>query len=45
MISGVPGVRRQALLANIAPANVASQKLFEELGFKHVQNTYAFDVT
>lgn len=28
------------LFANIAPGNVASQHLFERLGFKHIQNTY-----
>lgn len=43
-VRGVRSVRRQALLANIAPANKASQKLFEEMGFKHVSNTYAFDI-
>ena len=29
------------LLANINPQNTASAKMFESLGFKHIQNTYA----
>lgn len=28
------------LFANIAPGNIGSQRLFEKLGFKHIQNTY-----
>lgn len=43
-IRGVPGVRRQALLANIAPGNEASKRLFEAVGFKFVQETYALDI-
>ena len=27
--------------ANVAPTNPASQRFFEKLGFKHIQNTYA----
>lgn len=30
-------------LANINPANEASIHMFEKLGFKHVQNTYALE--
>lgn len=44
-IRPVPGVRRCAILANIAPANEASRKLFEELGFVKISDTYALDVT
>ena len=29
----------QRLLANIAPGNEASRKLFEGFGFKHIQDT------
>ena len=38
-----PSVQRAALLANINPANKASIAVFEKLGFKHIQNTYALD--
>lgn len=31
------------LLANIAPGNEASQKLFEGFGFKHIQNTFELE--
>ena len=31
------------LLANINPANQASIKMFEKLGFRHIQNTYRHD--
>jgi RimJ/RimL family protein N-acetyltransferase len=37
-------VSRGAFLANIAPANAASQRFFESLGFKYVQQTYALDL-
>lgn len=40
-----PSVQRGALLANINPANEASIAVFTKLGFKHVQNTYALDVS
>jgi len=33
------------LLANINPKNEKSIKLFEKLGFKHIQNTYKRDAT
>lgn len=42
--SGRPAVQRAAFIANINPANAASLKLFESLGFSHVQATYALDV-
>lgn len=32
--------RGQRLLANIAPGNEASRKLFDGFGFKHIQNTF-----
>lgn len=40
---GKPSVKRQAILANVAPTNEASKQLFEALGFKHVANVYALD--
>lgn len=43
-ITEIPGARRAAILANIAPANEASKRLFEECGFQHISDTYAFDV-
>lgn len=36
-----PGVRNGHWLANIAPGNEPSRRLFESLGFKLIQNTYA----
>lgn len=30
-------------LANVAPGNEASRRMFEKLGFKHIQNTYALE--
>ena len=30
--------------ANVAPGNEPSRRMFEKLGFKHVQNTYALEV-
>jgi len=35
---------RKRLLANINPKNKASIKLFEGLGFKHIQNTYELEL-
>lgn len=32
------------LLANIAPGNAASQRLFAGFGFTHIQNTYCLEV-
>lgn len=40
LIAMHPGRR---LLANIAPGNEASQKLFENFGFKMVQHTFALE--
>lgn len=37
LMSAFPGAR---LLANINPANTASIRMFEKLGFRHCQNTY-----
>jgi len=34
---------RKQYLANINPANAGSIHVFEELGFKHVQNTYTLE--
>lgn len=36
--------RGQRLLANIAPGNEASQRLFAGFGFAHIQNTYCLEV-
>lgn len=33
----------QRLLANIAPGNEASQRLFAGFGFEHIQNTYCLE--
>lgn len=30
-------------VANVAPTNDASRKMFEAMGFKHVQNTFALE--
>lgn len=40
-LPALPGKRRGVWLANINPANERSIKMFEKLGFRHVQNTYA----
>jgi RimJ/RimL family protein N-acetyltransferase len=37
-------LRRKAVFANVAPANAASKRFFEGLGFVHVQDTYALDL-
>lgn len=37
----IPGRRNGRFLANINPYNEASIRLFESLGFLHIQNTYA----
>ena len=34
---------RKRYLANISPGNKQSVKMFENLGFRHIQNTYALD--
>ena len=39
-LPNVPSQRRARFVANINPANNISIKLFEGLGFKHIQNTY-----
>lgn len=36
----IPAHRSGHFLANINPANQASIKMFEKLGFRHIQNTY-----
>lgn len=33
-----------AFFANIAPDNALSRVFFERAGFRHIQNTYAFDI-
>jgi RimJ/RimL family protein N-acetyltransferase len=35
--------RGRRLLANIAPGNEASQRLFAGFGFKHIQNTFSLE--
>lgn len=37
-----PSVRDGAWLANIAPTNVRSQQFFAKLGFRHIQETWAY---
>ena len=39
-LPAVPGVRGGGYLANINPNNQASIRMFEKLGFRHIQNTY-----
>lgn len=34
---------RPQYLANINPANDGSIKMFQKLGFKHIQNTYSYE--
>ena len=34
-----------AFLANVNPVNQASQRLFESLGFRHIQNTLSLETT
>lgn len=34
---------RFKFLANVSPANEPSRRMFETLGFKHVQNTFALE--
>ena len=38
-----PGKRRAEYLANINPKNARSIRMFEKLGFKLMQHTYAYD--
>jgi RimJ/RimL family protein N-acetyltransferase len=39
----LPGERVGHFVANINPLNAQSIHLFESLGFKHIQNTYAYE--
>ena len=39
-LAGIPAHRSGHWLANIHPLNERSTRLFEGLGFKHIQNTY-----
>lgn len=41
----ITGKRRDCWLANIAPGNARSKSLFERLGFRKVQETYALITT
>ena len=38
-----PGVRHGQYIANINPNNQASIRMFEKLGFRHIQNTYQLE--
>ncbi len=38
-LPAISSVRKGVFIANINPKNVASMRLFEKLGFKHIQNT------
>ena len=40
-LPALPGKRVGHWLANINPQNEPSIRMFEKLGFKHIQNTYA----
>ena len=40
-LPALPGQRAGHWLANINPQNEPSIRMFEKLGFKHIQNTYA----
>lgn len=42
-LPAIPGERTGHYIANINPLNTASKKMFERLGFKHVQNTLKYD--
>lgn len=39
-LKAIPGVRSGQFLANINPANERSIRLFQKLGFTHINNTY-----
>lgn len=39
-LSAIPGARQGHYVANVAPTNIASQKLFQKLGARLVQFTY-----
>ncbi len=38
-LPAISSVRKGVFVANINPKNVASMRLFEKMGFKHIQNT------
>lgn len=40
-LPGIKSVRSDKWLANINPNNEPSIRMFEKLGFKHIQNTYS----
>lgn len=40
MLMALPWADKPKFLANINPGNAPSIRLFEKLGFKHIQNTY-----
>lgn len=42
-LPGIPSERSDKWLANIAPSNEPSRKMFERLGFKIIQHTYAYE--
>lgn len=39
----IPSERKGVFIANINPKNIASKRLFEKLGFKHIQDTYQLE--
>lgn len=41
-LPAIPGERVGHYIANINPSNKASRKMFEVLGFEHIQNTYHY---
>jgi RimJ/RimL family protein N-acetyltransferase len=42
-VEAIMGMYRGPFLANVNPKNKASAKLFEGLGFTHIQNTFGHD--
>lgn len=44
-LPAIPSKRRGCWLANVAPTNPRSSRMFEKLGFKLTQLTYAFEET
>lgn len=41
-LPAIPGERAGHYIANINPSNKASRKMFESLGFEHIQETYKY---
>lgn len=39
-LKGIPSIRSKYFVANINPENETSIRMFQRLGFRHIQNTY-----